>query len=119
MEGPARLRLCERGASPRYGAPPATADVAPPADGGPPGPAGAGEIPTPGQIRAARGLAGLSKEELAALADISVSTLNRLEDPASTVRARVDTARAVRRALEGAGVEFIFEPGKKPGVREA
>ncbi len=73
---------------------------------------------TPGQIRAARGLTGLSKDELAALADVSVSTLNRLENPVSAVRPRPDTLRAVRRALEAAGVAFTFEPGKKPGLRE-
>ncbi|CAO4140998.1 histidine kinase [Methylorubrum thiocyanatum] len=77
------------------------------------------ELPTAGQIRAARGLTGLSKDELAAAAKVSVSTLNRLEDPASSVRPRPDTLLAVRRALEKAGVEFIFEPGKKPGIREA
>ncbi|MGT2489049.1 helix-turn-helix domain-containing protein [Methylobacterium oryzae CBMB20] len=73
----------------------------------------------PSQIRSARAITGLSKEELAALANVSVSTLNRLEDPTSAVRSRSDTLLAVRRALEEAGVEFIFEAGKKPGVREA
>ncbi|GAB6842699.1 PAS domain S-box-containing protein [Methylorubrum rhodinum] len=77
------------------------------------------ELPTAGQIRAARGLTGLSKDDLAAAAKVSVSTLNRLEDPASAVRPRPDTLLAVRRALEAAGVEFIFEPGRKPGIREA
>nr|NKR04400.1 helix-turn-helix domain-containing protein [Escherichia coli] len=77
------------------------------------------ELLTPGQIRAARALMGLSKDELAALAKVSVSTLNRLEDPASAVRSRPDTLLAVRRALEDVGVEFIFEAGKRPGIREA
>ncbi|KQT81949.1 XRE family transcriptional regulator [Methylobacterium sp. Leaf465] len=74
---------------------------------------------TSGQVRAARGLTGLSKEELAKLANVSVSTLNRLEDSNSAIQPRPDTILAVRRALEGVGVEFIFEAGKKPGVREA
>lgn len=74
---------------------------------------------TPGQVRAARGLTGLSKEELAKLADVSVSTLNRLEDPNSAIRPRHDTVMAVRRALEDVGVEFTFEAGRKPGIREA
>ncbi len=77
------------------------------------------ELPTPGQIRAARGLTGMSKDELAAASKVSVSTLNRLEDPASPFRPRADTLRAVRRALEHAGVEFTFETGRKPGIREA
>ena len=74
---------------------------------------------TAGQVRAARGLLGLSKDELARLANVSVSTLNRLEDPNSAILPRHDTIMAVRRALEDVGVEFIFEVGKKPGVREA
>jgi DNA-binding transcriptional regulator YiaG len=103
----------------RYGATPpeaASVQVAPPAAHFA---SKAVELLTPGQIRAARGLTGLSKDELAALANVSVSTLNRLEDAACAVRPRADTLLAVRRALEAAGVEFIFEPGKKPGLREA
>ncbi|MEL6061430.1 MULTISPECIES: PAS domain-containing protein [unclassified Methylobacterium] len=73
----------------------------------------------PSQIRAARAITGLSKDELAQLANVSVSTINRLEDGGSGVRPRTDTLVAVRRALEEAGVAFSFEPGAKPGVREA
>ncbi|MCF4129493.1 PAS domain-containing protein [Methylobacterium sp. SyP6R] len=97
----------------RYGA---AAPETPPA----PGPAPAGtEGLTPGQVRAARGMAGLSKEELARLADVSISTVNRLEDSGSVVRPRADTVLAVRRALERTGIVFTFEPGVKPGLREA
>lgn len=74
---------------------------------------------TPAQLRAARGMTGLSKEELARLADVSVSTIVRLEDGASAVRPRHETVSAVRRAFEAAGVEFTFDPGVRPGVREA
>jgi len=77
------------------------------------------ELPTPGQTRAARAFVGLSKEDLARLANVSVSTINRLEDPNSPIRTRSETAIAVRRALEKAGVEFTFDHGAKPGVREA
>lgn len=77
------------------------------------------ELPTPGQIRAARAFIGLSKEDLSQLSNVSVSTINRLEDPNSPIRTRIETAVAVRRALEKAGVEFTFEDGGKPGVREA
>ena len=73
----------------------------------------------PSQIRAARALTALSKDELAGLANVSVSTLHRPEDPGSAIRPRHDTVLSVRRALERAGVEFTFEPGRKPGVREA
>ena len=42
-----------------------------------------------------------------------------LEDAASGVRPRSETLQAVRRVLEQAGVAFTFEPGAKPGLREA
>jgi PAS domain S-box-containing protein len=104
----------------RYGAQvPGTEAVPPPPAFSRPTTSNGEELPTAGQIRAARGLTGLSKDDLAAAAKVSVSTLNRLEDPASSVRPRPDTLLAVRRALEAAGVEFIFEPGRKPGIREA
>jgi PAS domain S-box-containing protein len=74
---------------------------------------------TAAQVRAARGMTGLSKEELAKLAGVSISTIVRLEDANSPVRPRHDTVMAVRRALEQAGVVFTFDPGAKPGVQEA
>jgi PAS domain S-box-containing protein len=74
---------------------------------------------TSAQVRAARGMTGLSKEELAKMAGVSISTIVRLEDSNSVVRPRHDTVMAVRRALEQAGVAFTFEAGVKPGVREA
>lgn len=75
------------------------------------------ELPNAGQIRAARAFAGLSKEDLAKLSNVSVSTINRLEDPSSPIKTRNETAIAVRRAIEKAGIEFTFEDGAKPGVR--
>ena len=74
---------------------------------------------TAAQVRAARGMVGLSKEELAKMAGVSISTIVRLEDANSPVRPRHDTVMAVRRALEQAGVTFTFDAGAKPGVREA
>lgn len=75
------------------------------------------EALTPGQIRAARTMVNLSKEELAELADVSLSSINRLEDPNSRHRPRPDTVLAVRHALERVGIEFILEPGGKSGIR--
>ncbi|MHC2089566.1 PAS domain-containing protein [Methylobacterium sp. CM6244] len=77
-----------------------------------------GEI-TSAQVRAARGMTGLSKDELARRASVSVSTIVRIEDPDATIRPRRDTIQAVRQVLEQAGVVFTFDPGHKPGVREA
>lgn len=74
---------------------------------------------TAAQVRAARGMVGLSKEELAKMAGVSISTIVRLEDANSPVRPRHDTVMAVRRALEQAGVAFTFDTNAKPGVREA
>ncbi|MCJ2013871.1 PAS domain-containing protein [Methylobacterium sp. J-076] len=74
---------------------------------------------TAAQVRAARGMVGLSKEELAKMAGVSISTIVRLEDANSPVRPRLDTVMAVRRALEQAGVAFTFDAHAKPGVREA
>lgn len=98
----------------RYGAPSSEAFFQTPP---PPLPA-EGDL-TPAQVRAARAVACLSKEELAKLANVSVSTINRLEDVGSSIRPRHDTILAVRHALEEAGVAFTFEPDGKPGVREA
>ncbi|TXN81526.1 PAS domain-containing protein [Methylobacterium sp. WL8] len=75
-------------------------------------------IVTPAQIRGARGITGLSKDELARRASVSVSTIVRLEDATSSIKPRPDTLRVVRQVLEEAGVTFTFEPGAKPGLRE-
>jgi transcriptional regulator with XRE-family HTH domain len=68
------------------------------------------------QLRAARGLLGWSQSELASRAGLSLPTVKRLE---ASFGPRVsDDARAkLQRALEGAGVEFIYENGGGPGVR--
>jgi DNA-binding transcriptional regulator YiaG len=74
---------------------------------------------TAAQVRAARGMLGLSKDDLARMASVSISTIARLEDGGSSMRPRSQTVQAVREALEGAGAVFTFELGAKPGVREA
>ncbi len=74
---------------------------------------------TAAQIRAARGMACLSAEELARRAQVSVSTVRRLEDGNATVQPRADTVTAVREVLEQTGLVFTFDASGKPGVREA
>ena len=74
---------------------------------------------TAAQIRAARGMACLSAEELARRARVSVSTVRRLEDGNATVQPRPDTVRAVRQVLEQSGIAFTFDACGRPGVREA
>lgn len=68
------------------------------------------------QIRAARGLVGLSQNSLAELAGVSSMTVKRAEGAGSPYPAQKAIA-AIIGALEDAGVEFIPENGGGPGVR--
>ena len=69
------------------------------------------------QIRAARGLLRWSAEDLAREAALGVATIKRAEGAENETSMTVANDLAVRRALEGAGVEFIDENGGGPGVR--
>lgn len=66
------------------------------------------------QIKAGRSLLGWGQYELAASAGVGIATIRRLERMSGPINAHFDTIEKIRRALEGAGVEFIGEP--KPGV---
>jgi transcriptional regulator with XRE-family HTH domain len=70
---------------------------------------------TPGQVRAARALLGITREQLAGHSGVAMRTLSRIEDGEGTPRA--STLSAIRAALEAAGVEFIAENGGGAGVR--
>ena len=69
------------------------------------------------QIRAARALVGWSAEELAHASALGANTVRRAE--AAEGRTSLTTAndRAIRSALENAGIEFISENGGGAGVR--
>jgi len=69
------------------------------------------------QIRAARALIKWSAEDLARQSSVSLRTIRRAEltDHQTSMTAPNDLA--IRRAFEGAGVEFIDENGGGPGVR--
>ena len=67
------------------------------------------------QLRAARALLGWSQERLADASGVSIPTIKRLEPGVGLVQTRVDTLDKLRRALEGAGVEFTN--GGEPGVK--
>ena len=60
---------------------------------------------TPAQIKAARALLGWHQADLARAAGISLNVVNRVER--EVVDPRVSTLRALQRALEEAGIEFI------------
>jgi predicted transcriptional regulator len=67
------------------------------------------------QLRAARGLLKWTQAMLAHKAAISVVTLNMIES--DHVDPRASTLRAIERALEKAGVEFIGNEREGLGVR--
>ena len=68
------------------------------------------------QIRAARALLDWSQQDLADRAIVSVNVIRRLES--ASVDPRLSTILAVKSALEGAGVEFLFtDVNRGEGVR--
>lgn len=70
---------------------------------------------TPSQSRAARALIGLSQVELAALSNLSESSIRDFEKGRRIPS--INNLNAIRRALEDSGVIFIEENGEGPGVR--
>jgi transcriptional regulator with XRE-family HTH domain len=70
---------------------------------------------TSAQIRAARALIRWSAEDLAKESGVGVTTIRRAEIDQTVMTVPNDLA--VRRALEGAGVDFIDGNGNGPGVR--
>lgn len=69
------------------------------------------------QIRAARGLLGWSSQELARRSSVGWSTIKRFEEAFGVPSSRAGTLERVESTLEAAGVEFIGDPIKSPGVR--
>lgn len=68
-------------------------------------------------MRAARALAGIDQKTLAALAGVSLPTVQRMETSQGVVRATVDTLMKVVEALDRAGIELIGDnqPGEGTG----
>src|SRR5262245_40592851 len=65
------------------------------------------------QCRAARGLLDWTQQDLADRARVGIVTVRHVE--AGVSEPRRATLEVIRRALEGAGVEFIDENGGGPG----
>lgn len=69
------------------------------------------------QIRAARALLRWSAADLAREAAVGANTVRRAEVAESETSLTAANERAIRGALENAGVEFISENGGGAGVR--
>lgn len=73
------------------------------------------------QLRAARALLGIDQRTLAALAGVSLPTIQRMEASPGTVRGAVSTLTRIVEALDRAGVELIGNEqpshGRGRGVR--
>jgi len=76
---------------------------------------------TAGQLRAARALLGIDQRQLAALAVLSVPTIQRMEASDGVIRGNVDSLMKLIAALDAAGIELIGEGASSPhgsrGVR--
>ena len=73
-------------------------------------------LPTPAQLRAARGLLGWSQTDLARSAGLSLPTVKRVEGELE-VSVSDQAKGKIRVALEAAGIVFIEENGGGAGVR--
>ena len=71
------------------------------------------------QLRAARALVRWSPDDLAARTRVPLATILQVEAEDGPVSVTAADARALRLALERAGVEFIPEDGGGAGVRFA
>lgn len=70
---------------------------------------------TPPQLRAARALLGIDQRTLAALAGVSLPTIQRMETSSGYVRGVVESLTKVVEALEREGVELINENAVSTG----
>ncbi|WP_373491349.1 helix-turn-helix domain-containing protein [Parasphingorhabdus sp.] len=68
------------------------------------------------QMRAARALLGIDQRQLAALAGLSLPTIQRMEASDGQVRGVVDTLVKVIGALENSGIELIGENASSIGI---
>lgn len=69
---------------------------------------------TPEQLRAARGMLGISRETLAEWSEVSLRTISDFEG--GIREPRRSTLRCLQSALEARDVRFVFGPGDIVGV---
>ena len=76
---------------------------------------------TGAQLRAARALLGIDQRRLAALSQLSVPTIQRMEGSEGVIRGNVDSLMKLVGALDAAGIELIgdgmLSKGEGRGVR--
>lgn len=76
-----------------------------------------GEAITGAQVRGARAILNWSVKDVADAAQVSASTVRRIEEHDGPATTRAVGIAAIRQALESGGVEFIHMPSGRPGVR--
>lgn len=69
------------------------------------------------QIRAARALVEMSASELAKRAGVGWATVQRFESTEGVPDSRSGTLQRIKETLENAGVVFLGDPMKSPGVQ--
>lgn len=70
---------------------------------------------TGAQMRAARALLGIDQRQLAALAGLSLPTIQRMESSEGVVRGNVDSLMKLVDALAAGGIELIGEGSNSTG----
>ncbi|AXK81366.1 XRE family transcriptional regulator [Pseudolabrys taiwanensis] len=70
---------------------------------------------TGAQMRAARALLGIDQRQLAALAGLSLPTIQRMESSEGVVRGNVDSLMKLVDALAAGGIELIGEGANSTG----
>jgi transcriptional regulator with XRE-family HTH domain len=64
---------------------------------------------TAAQLRAARALLGMDQRDLAAKAELSLPTIQRMEASNGVIRGNVDSLMKLVSALDSAGIELISD----------
>jgi transcriptional regulator with XRE-family HTH domain len=64
---------------------------------------------TASQLRAARALLGMDQRDIAALAGLSLPTIQRMEASDGVIRGNVDSLMKLVAALNAAGIELISD----------
>ena len=72
---------------------------------------------TSAQIRAARGMLGWTRSDLAEKSGVGFSSMQRLESASGVPGAQFKTLKAIKEAFQKAGIEFIGTPESGAGVR--